>query len=216
MPSYTWIDFTTALLKIGRAEVLVGDAFGDGSVALALSHLGVTEQPIQPEVNESYNDLTLPEHTGPGIIHRTYEGENPVLTFNVIAANQSAFDTISPVGSRGAGFEAPQAVVEKTVVLIPTAAIMENGIRQTLGYTTGGGWTVGGDAATADQLAMIDVSFWIWRCHFQRGIPRYANEDGGKAIIPVTVQVLQDFQRPDGQQLYTIGDPADVYIDIDP
>ena len=69
---------------------------------------------------------------------------------------------------------------------------------------------------TAEQLAYLDVSLWMWKCHFQRGMPRFANEDGGKAIIPVTLQVMHDFERPDGQQLYTGGDPADVSIDISP
>lgn len=214
MATYTWVDFTTALLRIGRAEVLVGDPLADESADLELSHVGVTEEPIQAEPNDEYNTLTLPEHTGPAPIQRYYMGEAPILTFNLIAADQASFDLMSPSGHRGAGYQAPIAVVEKTLALIPTDAIMENNIRATLAYTTAGGWTVGGDAATAAQLALIDVSMWFWRVHFKRGGPLFTHDEGGKAIIPVTVEVMQDFNRPQGDQLYTVGDPADVYIDI--
>lgn len=216
MTSYSLSDFTAAVLQLGRAEVFYAAAFGDGSADLDLTHIGVTEDPIEPENNEEYSILTLDEHTGPAPIEVYYKGAAPEISFSVVDGGQSIFDTVSPTGSRGTGYQRRRSVDEKTLVLFPTELFIEDDEEATVAYTTAGGWTVGGDDASAAQEALIDMSLWMWRGWFTQLTPRYSHEDGGKAMREVAFRLMQDFERPDGQQLYTLGDPADVSIDISP
>lgn len=216
MPSYSLSDFTAAVLQLGRAEVFYASAFGDGTADLDLTHLGVTEEPIEPENNEEFSTLTLPEHTGPAPIEVYYSGAAPEISFTVVDGGQSIFDTVSPHGARGTGYQRRRSVSEKTLVLFPTELFLESNAEVAVAYTTAGGWTVGGDAATTAQEALIDMSLWMWRGFFTQLTPRYAHEEGGKAMREITFRVMQDFNRPDGQQLYTLGDPVDQSIDISP
>jgi hypothetical protein len=81
---------------------------------------------------------------------------------------------------------------------------------------TGGAWTINAVAATAAQLALIDLSMWFWRGFFHRSTPRYRNEDGGKVDFPVTFEMMHDLTKPNGHQIMTLGDPDDAGINIDP
>jgi hypothetical protein len=77
-------------------------------------------------------------------------------------------------------------------------------------------WKLDGVDLTADQLALLDMSVWAWRCHFVRPPIKFTQADGDKTVDQVTVQIMHDATKPEGEMLYTRGDPADVGIDIQP
>ena len=74
-------------------------------------------------------------------------------------------------------------------------------------YTTSGGWTVGGDAATAAQDALIDKAIFFWRGHFEAITPRYIHEDGGKLVTEVTYHAMHNNAMQQGHYIYTKGAP---------
>lgn len=216
---------TTALRAIGRAAVFYAEA-PYGYVAsptgadLTLIHLGDTEGEITIEANEEYSGLTLPELTGAALHNRYLAGENPVVSIPLYVADPALLAILSPVGVASAGFRRRRSVTERALVLIPEEVFIESNAEASLVLTNTAGtgaWTVGGDAATAAQLSLLDQSVWFWRGHFTRATPVYRHEDGGKALRTVQFQVMHNASMPDGHHLYTIGRPeeADTPILVD-
>jgi urease gamma subunit len=60
------------------------------------------------------------------------------------------------------------------------------------------------------------MSLWFWRGYFNRPPMVLKHEDAGKAVAEVSFQVMQETGLPDGDQLYTLGDPESVPIFIEP
>ena len=77
-------------------------------------------------------------------------------------------------------------------------------------------WKVGGDTATAGQLALLDKSIFFWRGHFESLLPRYIHEDGGKLVTEVVFHAMHNNAMQQGHYIYTIGAPelAAVAIEI--
>ena len=215
MASYSLLDLTTQVRAIGRASVFYSaGAFAGTGTDLTLTHLGDTEGEITIESNESYSDLTLPELTGDAIHERYYSGENPVVTIPIYAADAALRAILSPTGSASGGHWRRRAVTEYTMVLFPEELFIEADAQVAVAYTTAGGWTVGGDAATAAQMNLIDLSVFFWRGHFTRAMPIYRHEDGGKVVQSINFQSMFNLDMPDGHGLFTIGNPADSSIEI--
>lgn len=211
MPSYTLLDLTAQVRAIGRASVFYGTgAFAGSGTNLALTHLMDTEGDISIAANEAYSDLTLPELTGSAIHERYVSGESPVVTIPGYAASAALRAILSPVGSASGGYWRQRAVTEYTLVIIPEQVFIEANAQVALAYTQAGGWTVGGDAATAAQLALLDLSIWFWRGHFTRTMPSYRHEEGGKVLETVTFQSMYNSDMPDGHRLYTVGRPDEA------
>jgi hypothetical protein len=103
----------------------------------------------------------------------------------------------------------------KTVVLFPESLFVNAGDDISVVYT-GSGWVIDGTPATQAQLDAIDMSMWFWKLYFTRAVPSYSPENGGKALRQIECHSVQDLTKPNGEQLYTLGDPADVAIDIAP
>ncbi len=206
----------SALRAIGRAVVFRA-AYWPGNTNLALTHLGDTEGDIAVAPNESFVHLTTPELTGPAK-HKSYvAGEDPVVTLPLYMADPALRAIISPTGSASGGYGRQRPVVYHTLVLFPEELFFNVGDDAYASLVhTGSAWTVGGDALTADQQRLLDLSMWFWRGYFTKpGVP-FRHGDAGKAVESVTFQVCQDSTKPDGNQLYTVGDPADALIDIHP
>ena len=215
MPSYTLLDLTAQVRAIGRAAVFYGTgAFAGSGNNLALTHLMDTEGDIQIAANEAYNELTLPELTGPAKHERYVSGEDPVVTLPGYAADASLRDILSPLGSASGGHFRQRPVTEYSLVLIPEQVFIESNAQVALGYTAAGGWTVGGDAASAAQLALLDLSIWFWRGHFTRALPQYRHAEGGKVIESISYQAMFNGDMPDGHRLYTVGRPDQSGIEI--
>lgn len=211
MPNYTLLDLTAQVRAIGRASVFYGTgAFPGSGNDLALTHLGDTEGEIGIESNEEYSTLTHPELTGPAPHEKYVSGEAPVVTMPMYAADPALRAIASPTGSASGGYRRRRAVTEYTLVLIPEQVFIEDLAEVTVGYTTAGGWTVGGDAATAAQLGLLDLSIFFWRGHFTPTKPKYAHEDGGKVIQEIMFHSMHNSAMPDGHHLYTIGRPEEA------
>lgn len=223
MPGFTLLDLTAQVRTIGRASVFYATLW-DGIVDLqdGLTQLADSEGEIGLETGEEYSDLTLPELTGPAIHERFLQGLNPVITMPLYLADPAlrAITTPTIANTGSAGFQRRQLVSEKTFVLFPEQLFYEDGAIVTVDYTTAGGWTVDGNAATATQLAYIDQSLWIWRGHLTFPPLTFRDADAGKAVDDVSLQMMHAKIAvaliPDGQRLFTYGDPADSSIDISP
>lgn len=215
MASYSLLDLTAQTRAIGRGAVFYGTgAFAGSGNDLTLTHLGDTEGEIGIESNEGYSDLQYPELTGEAIHERYIEGESPVVTIPLYVADASLRAIVSPTGSASGGYWRRRAVTEYTLAIFPEELFIEDNAQVAVAYTTAGGWTVGGDAATAAQEALIDLSIWFWRGHFGPAKPIYRHEDGGKVVQEVMFQSMFNGDMPDGHRLYTIGDPSDSSIEI--
>ena len=220
--TYTLLDLTAQVRAIGRASVFYGVgkytyAAAPGGAALTLTHLGDTEGDIEIAANEEYSDLTLPELTGPAIHERYVTGENPQVTLPMYVADADLRAILSPDGTAHGGNWRQRAVTEYTLVIIPEEVFIEANTSANLVYTNTAGvgaWTVGGDAATAAQLALLDLSIWFWRGHFTKAMPIYRHGDAGKAVQSVTFQSMFNQSMPDGHHLYTVGRPEQAATPI--
>lgn len=215
MATYNLIDFNTQVLAIGKAAVFYRAA-AYGYVAsptgadLALTALGLTEGEIGIELNDSYSELTLPEDTG-AVPHAKYlEGYAPVVTIPLLAADDALRAIVSPTGSAHGGYNSRRAVTEYVLAIIPWETFIESNAHAALAFTNTAGtgaWTVGGNAATAAQLALLDLSIWFWRGHFTATPPMYKHADGGKVIQQVQFHAMHNSSMPDGHKIFTIGRP---------
>lgn len=215
MANYTLLDLTASVRDIGRASVFYSaGAFAGSGNDLSLTHLGDTEGEISIEPNEEYSELTLPELTGPAAHQKYVVGGAPQVTMPIYAADAAIRAILSPTGSASGGYARRRAVTEYTLVLFPEDVFIESDAQVTLGYTTSGGWTVGGDAATTAQLALLDLSIFFWRGHFERAMPMYKHEDGGKVVQEVNFHAMVNNAMPDGHRLFTVGRPDQSSIEI--
>lgn len=219
--SMSLLDLTAAVRTIGRASVFYVSAW-DGTTKLqdTLTHLGDTEGEITLAPNDEYSDLELPELTGPAKHERYLSGLDPVLSLPLYLADPDIRAILTPSGSGSAGYQRQRAVDEYTLWIVPEQLFIESNVQAAVDFTTGVGWTVGGDAATAAQEALIAQSIWAWRGHFTFAPLAFRHEDAGKAVDTVEFHLMHSNLSttliPDGQRLFTLGDPADVSIEIDP
>lgn len=219
--SMSLLDLTAQVRTIGRATIMYVSKW-DGTTDLpdTLTMLGDTEGEVTVEYNDEYSDLTLPELTGPAIHERYLSGANPVISLPLYLADPSLRAIIEPTSGGSGGYQRRRAVTEYTLVLFPEDLFIESNAQVEVDFTTAGKWTVGGDAATAAQNALIDQSLWFWRGHFNYPPYTFRHEDAGKAVDVASFQVMHcDLgvaTVPDGQRLWTHGDPEDVSIDINP
>jgi len=220
--SMTLLDLTAHLRTIGRASVFYV-AKWDGTTKLpdTLAHLGDTEGNIELEMNQEYSDLRLPELTGPAVHKRKFKGLDPVLSIPLYLADPDLQTILSPIGTGSGGRQRQKDVTEYTLWVVPEELLLDaNGDDVAVDYSTAGGWTVGGVAATADQENLIAQSVWFWRGHFEFAPLAFRDADAGKAVDTVLFHVMHsDLDLdiiPNGELLFTRGDPADVLVDIDP
>lgn len=210
MSTFDLLDLTAQVRAIGRGSVFYDTGafpFVAGGVDVTFTHLGDTEGEITLEANEEYTELTLPELTGPAPHEKYVAGEAPVVTMPLYAADPALRAITSPTGSASGGYQRRRSVTEYMIGIIPEDVFIEADAQAQLSYDKVSGWQVGGDAATAAQLALLDLSIWFWRGHFTVTLPMFKHEDGGKVVQPVGYHGMQNLSMPDGHQLYTIGRP---------
>jgi hypothetical protein len=218
MASYSILNAETQLLAIGKAAVFYGTgAFGyvasPTGADLTLTALGLTEGEISIELNDSYSTLSLPEYTGEAPREKYLEGYAPVVTIPLIAADDALRAIVSPTGSGHGGYRNRRAVTEYVLALIPEQVFFEANVAVAVEFTNTAGtgaWEVGGDAATADQEALLDLSIFFWRGHFTATPPAFRHEDGGKSVQEVQFHAMHNSSMPDGHHLFTIGRPDEA------
>lgn len=213
-------DLQQAARTIGRAVVFRADAWS-GTGSLALTHLGDTEGDITVAANESYVHATYPELTGPAKHESYVEGEDPVITIPLFVADPAVRAILSPTGNAGGGYSRRRRVKEHTLVLFPEELFYDEATDKFAPISfTGGAWKVGGQPLTSEQERLLGLSMWFWRGFFTRPPVSFRHTDAGKAVDSVSFQVMQAklpaAVLPEGERLYTLGDPADAGIDIEP
>lgn len=154
--------------------------------------LGITEGDVQVEEGFQYNDYKLPEWTGDAVHERNVDGQSMKVVVPLIWGNSALYDTIAPSGTQGGGRSKPIAVETRTVLIIPAKEVGEG-----LSYD-GTVWT---PAAPAHAV-------WIHRAAFEPGSYSFKHGDGGKVIRSVGIMALFDDTKPEGQKLYTVGNPV--------
>jgi hypothetical protein len=225
---YSLLDLETLLRKYGRGVAfyahdgtpeLVGDPIRwDGASELQLAHLGDTEGDITMPLNESIANLTLPEIAGGAVFEATYTGEAPQIVLPLFLADPNLLSIISPIGQASAGHIRVRDVAERTIVLFPEELFRDaEQVYRTLTYTQAGGWLLNGVALDAALITLLGLSVWGWRGYFSRPERSFlgGHGDDGKNIVPTTFNIMMHPDMPDGQRLYTVGDPAAQGIFVD-
>jgi hypothetical protein len=208
--TFDLLDLTTQIRAIGRASVFYeagAFAFAAGGTDVTMVHLGDTEGDIEIANNDEYSDLMLPELTGPAIHERNITGENPVVTIPLYVADAAVRAIVSPTASASGGFWRQRAVTEYKIWIVPENLFIEANAQAQVTYDKVATWQVGGDAATAAQLNLLDQSIWFWRGHFTPAKPIYRHPDAGKVVQPISFQPMFNLTMPDGDGLYTVGRP---------
>jgi len=211
-------DLDTTVFSIGKGAVFYADAWDFNSDLYdSLAFLGFTEGQIQVELNETFNELTLPEYTGDAPHKRYVQGEGPVATIPLFTADPDLRAILSPTGGASGGRRRQQPVKEYTLVILPEELFLDpdsDGQEDLTLAATGTGWTLGGTALSTEQERLLGQSVWLWRGAFTKPPIRYQHEEGGKSVDEVTFSVMYQVLAPNGNRLYTIGDPYDADIDV--
>lgn len=222
----------SALRDIGRARVFyaVTQANGsvplqwDGTTELYLKWLCDTEGAVAFEPNPEFQRLMATELTGSAPLEAKVQGEAPTITIPAVYASPATRALLSPTGSASGGYPYAIPVSELTLVFFAeelffdaTAATAKYGLALD---PNGGSWTLGGQALSglsARKQALFGLTTWAWRCFPVKAPFSYTHEDHGKSVQEVTVEVMIDQTKPEGDMLYTVGDPylASTAIDIE-
>lgn len=229
MPPISLLDLATVLRTYGRGVVCYAHDGSPDQVPirwdpadpLNLAHLGDTEGEIVFTPNSTTAGLTLPEISGEAQYEATATGENPTLEVPLFLADPALFPVISPTGTAGGGFGRVAPVDERTIVVFPERLFKKPGGPAT-GYgpleQTGGVWELDGVALAGDQIRLLGLSIWFWRCYVSAK-PRQrflgGHGDAAKNIETGTFTALMHADMPDGERLYTRGNPLDYDIDVE-
>ena len=205
-------DLTATIRHIGRGSVFYeAGAFAGSGTDLTLTYLGDTEGEITVEENAEFASLTTPELTGPVARQKYLEGIAPVITIPLLGGDPALDIIVNPApaasGSGGGGYDRHQAVTEYTLVIFPEEVFIESNAAQNVQYDQILTWKVGGDAASADQLALFDKSIFFWRGHFETPARRYTHADGGKEIVEAVFHAMHNVNMQQGHWIYTRGRP---------
>lgn len=180
---------STYVQALGKAYIYVTST---PTTAGTWQLLGITEGEIQVNEKYTFNDYKLPEWTGEAIHARNVDGQGLDITVPLIWGDPTLYDTISPVGAKGGGRSAPTAVTSRTVCVIPQVEV-------------GSGISYNG---TSWSPAAPNHAVWLHKATFEPGVYGFKNADGGKIIRPMTIHAMFDDTKPEGQKLYTIGNPV--------
>lgn len=218
MANFNLLELETILRKMGRGVVMYAvDDSGlpirwDGDTELKLEHLGDTEGEISMAPNETVAALTLPEISGEAVHEAEHVGENPVLSIPLYLANPALLPIVSPTGSASAGSIRTSPVAERTLVVFPERLFRNpttGSYADDLSYDVDG-WKFNGVALDSSQLVYLSMSVFLWRGYFNRPTRRFLGGHGNDAknIETATFQVMMHPDMPDGERLYTTGNPS--------
>lgn len=213
--NFTLKDLAEILRSYGRGVVFRAPRWDpEQGEPIALVHLGDTEGDIVFNPQTEVAGMTLPEVTGPAIHEADFTGENPTLELPLFLADPALRALISPKGSRHGGKSYRTAAEEHTLVIFPEALFGESRGEITC---TAGVWALDGTPLTSAQLALLDNALWLWRGYFSRPPRSFkgAPGDGKKNIETATFQVMHAPSFPEGNKLWTEGDPTDEGIDLE-
>lgn len=187
------VTISDALKSFGPGRIFTGDAFTAGGLA----PLGATEGGIRLATPYDLNMLTANEFSGQVPHEATVTPGLISVTAPIIFGDESAWEKVSPTGSKGMGWNSPQNVVKRNLLLVPLNEMLTNVDPPTLGY----------DGVTWSPKAPVNA-IWLWAAVPSIEEVPYAYEDGGKSIVDVTFTGFFFAQNPSGQKVYTVGNPV--------
>jgi hypothetical protein len=222
---------------IGKALVFAysEDSGGDWATAVAngfgvwntsknlfsdLVHLGTTEGPVEYEANETFSDLTI-EDTGPAIHESYLEGENVTFDLGLFPVPE-LIKALSPTGTASAGFELRPLANRMTMWIVPQRLfiVYTANVPSKVPVTFSGGvFLKDGEALDTEAQRMLDSSRLFWKVRPGRLSERLSSEDGGKSLVTTTMTGMQDFDKPNGCQIYLHLSEIDDYeyeLDFEP
>jgi hypothetical protein len=205
MPGVIIPTLAAALQAIGNAHIYIGSALVAGS----LNPLGTKEGAIEVAFDETINELTAPEQTGPTPHQATQMGVGITITVPLIIGDPTLYAQITPTGVFEGGYSIPQAIVPTTILLAPDAEV-GGGLTNATGLTAGWTRAAGNGYSSASGAGAAPInSIWIWRAFIRRParIP-FDVANGGKSIAPITIRGMFDATKPEGQKIFTVGDPS--------
>jgi hypothetical protein len=228
MPDITLLPIFAQDYDVGRMVLLLANPgtppddypqYWDGTAPIKFEHGGNTEGKVAPAANTEFSDLTLPENTGPAIIKRYVTGHKPTFTFDTFA-DPRRLRIFTPTGSASGGQERQRLAKAHTVWLAPEQLFIKrnaDGTEVAVSLNLNAGtWTKDGDAFTAEDQRLFDLSTFFWKVMFDQLMIPYSHDNGGKANVTVTATVMGDFTKPDGHQLWTNGqDLATSGVDLE-
>jgi hypothetical protein len=191
---------TEAIRSLGVCDVLAGNPL----VAASLLPLGITEGEITPSVPMEMNKLTT-ESTGGAPHAATVTVGEPTVTFNLVMGDPDLWAQVSPTGTASAGWSMPQNVVYTSLLLIPQEE-MAGGLAYdgtTWTRTAGRNYAGASGAGAAPANAL-----WFWKVVMSGDMGAFRRAEGGKVVGSVTAHAFMDFTKPEGQMLFTRGNPV--------
>lgn len=198
------LTLTDAIAAAGDAVAFIGSLFTANSMA----PIGHVAGDVALDNPATFNDLTVPELTGPAVHQRTVDGESMEATVPVVlTADGLHWVNTSPTGSVGGGFSSPQVAPTTSVAIIPRTEVggglLYNGTAWSRLAGNGVDAATGSDAAPKNAL-------WFPRAHISRAGINFTRANGGRVVTPVRITAMWATQAgiPDGQLLYRFGDPG--------
>jgi hypothetical protein len=216
-PDDKWIGKAAVFIAGTKAGADFVPGYWDGSSPLTLKHLCDTEGVVGLDPKESFVYLETPEQTGAGK-HKGYvEGEDPLIDIPAYNGDPELAAIMSGSGNAGAGYSRRRPVREHTLVIIPEELLVDpaTGKYAKLGYD-GAAWKWNDAPLTPEQERLLGLARWVWRGHFIKPKVEFTHDQAGKSVGTAQFQVMLDLTKPEGHMLYTVGDPADAEIDINP
>lgn len=192
--SATGFVLTDQLKNLGTCEVFIGSPF----VSAGLTPIGFIDgSDIRVNLGERINALTT-DVTGGAAHEATVTPEEPTVSFDLVLGDDALYAKIRATGLKGAGHSRRKPVATTSLVIVPHIE-MTTADPPVITYATAT-WT---PAAPKHAL-------WLWRGYFTCGEKAYSPQSGGKTTAPVTFHGMwnKTANTPEGQKIYTIGDPA--------
>lgn len=179
---------------MGKAEVLVGDAFTVGE----LEPLGIIEGDVTARITKAFNNLTFPEYTGDGVHDQKVTTSGVSVTVPVLITNEAQLARVAPTADLDLGSDTFRDVVPRNVLIIP-----QDEIDEVAGFSYNGAAWVPAPPKNA---------LWIWKGVLSADQIVYGHTDRGKRYTEITITALFDAARPAKNKFATFGNPVDKGI----
>lgn len=191
---------TAALKGLGVCDALVGNPL----VAAGMAPLGMVEGEVRAAVPQELNSLTT-EQTGQIPHDSVVVLGQPNIVVPLIMGNPDLWAQVSATGSEDGGNYEPQAPVYTSLLLIPKSemagGLAYDGVAWTRTAGRGYAGATGADAEPKNAL-------WFWKVVPLHPGDTYRFAEGGKVVTPITCVPHLDDTKPDGQLVYTRGNPV--------
>lgn len=216
-PEDKWIGRAAVFIAGTKAGANFTPGYWDGSSELTLKHLCDTEGVVGLDPKESFVYLTTPEQTGAGKHKGFVEGEDPLVEIPAFNGDPELLAIMSGTGNASAGYSRRRPVSELTLVIIPEELLLDPATKLygKLSYD-GTAWKLNNAALTPAQERLVGQIRWCWRGHFIKPKVEFKHDEAGKAMGTAQFQLMIDLTKPEGEMLYTTGDPKEKGINIKP